>query len=151
MVDSTVVIYGQTLAYTIYCIVLILLMAWFAYKVTRGGNGTFVKPAIFYTFVGFLTVLGVSLHLDCQSERQGFIWCKIKRSYLRFWVIPERQFDDVPDAGCPWSPEWYPLAFYETWSLHHSIYRVLWSQRSIYDWKGCCGGCWPSRNHQIIN
>jgi cytochrome c oxidase subunit 2 len=63
MVDSTVVIYGQTMAYTFYCIVLILLMAWFAYKVTRGGNGTFVKPAIFYTFVGFLTVLGVSLHI----------------------------------------------------------------------------------------
>lgn len=63
MVDSKVVIFGQTLAYTFYCIVLILVMAWFAYKVTRTGKGTFVKPAIFYSFVAFLTVLGVSLHI----------------------------------------------------------------------------------------
>ena len=63
MVDSTVVIYGQTLAYTFYCIVIILIMAWFAYMVSKGGKGTFVKPVIFYTFVGFLTVLGVSLHI----------------------------------------------------------------------------------------
>ncbi len=63
MVDSNVVISGQTIAYTFYCIVIILLIAWFAYMVTREGKGTFVKPAIFYTFVGFLTVLGVSLHI----------------------------------------------------------------------------------------
>ena len=63
MVDSNVVIYGQTIAYTFYCIVIILVMAWFAYRVTREGNATFVKPKIFYTFVGFLTVLGVSLHI----------------------------------------------------------------------------------------
>jgi cytochrome c oxidase subunit 2 len=63
MIDSNVVINGQTLAYTFYCIVILLLMAWFAYMVTKSGTGTFVKPAIFYTFVGFLTVLGVSLHI----------------------------------------------------------------------------------------
>lgn len=63
MVDSKMVLTGQTIAYTIYCIVIILLIAWFAWKVTHEGNGKGVKPAIFYTFVGFLTVLGVSLHL----------------------------------------------------------------------------------------
>jgi len=63
MVDSKVVLTGQTLAYTFYCIVIILLVAWFAIKVTGKGKGLAVKPAIFYTFVGFLTVLGVSLHL----------------------------------------------------------------------------------------
>lgn len=63
MVDSKVVIFGQTLAYTFYCIVLILVMAWFAYKVTRTGKGTFVKPVIFYSFLAFLTLLGVSLHI----------------------------------------------------------------------------------------
>ena len=63
MVDSSVVINGQTMAYTFYCIVIILVMAWFAYRVTKSGTGTFVKPAIFYAFVGFLTVLGVSLHI----------------------------------------------------------------------------------------
>jgi len=63
MVDSKVVLTGQTLAYTFYCIVIILLIVWFAIKVTGKGKGLAVKPAIFYTFVGFLTVLGVSLHL----------------------------------------------------------------------------------------
>lgn len=63
MVDSKMVLTGQTAAYTVYCIVIILLVAWFAYRVTRGGNGKGVNPALFYTFVGFLTVLGVSLHI----------------------------------------------------------------------------------------
>jgi cytochrome c oxidase subunit 2 len=40
-----------------------MLVAWFAWKVTGKGTGKGVKPALFYTFVGFLTVLGVSLHL----------------------------------------------------------------------------------------
>lgn len=63
MVDSKMVLTGQTLAYTIYCIVIILLVAWFSFKITGKGKGLAIKPAIFYTFVGFLTVLGVSLHL----------------------------------------------------------------------------------------
>jgi cytochrome c oxidase subunit II len=63
MVDSKMVLTGQTLAYTIYCIVIILLIVWFSIKVTDKGKGLSVKPALFYTFVGFLTVLGVSLHL----------------------------------------------------------------------------------------
>jgi cytochrome c oxidase subunit II len=63
MVDSKMVLTGQTLAYTIYCIVIILLIVWFSFKVTAKGSGTGVKPALFYTFVGFLVVLGVSLHI----------------------------------------------------------------------------------------
>jgi cytochrome c oxidase subunit 2 len=63
MVDSSLVLWGQTIAYSAYCLVIILLMAWFGYKVTRTGKSNVVKPALFYTFVGFLTVLGVSLHL----------------------------------------------------------------------------------------
>lgn len=62
MVDSTMVLTGQTIAYTLYCLVIILLVAWFALRVTKGKSGA-VKPALFYTFVGFLTVLGVSLHI----------------------------------------------------------------------------------------
>jgi cytochrome c oxidase subunit 2 len=63
MVDSSVVLYGQTIAYTLYCLAIILLMGWFAFKITRAGQGGPVKPAIFYTFVLFLAVLGVSLHI----------------------------------------------------------------------------------------
>jgi cytochrome c oxidase subunit II len=63
MVDSKVVLTGQTLAYTFYCLVMILLVAWFAYRVTASGKSRAVRPAVFYTFVAFLTLLGVSLHI----------------------------------------------------------------------------------------
>lgn len=63
MVDSTMVLTGQTIAYTLYCLVIILVVAWFAIRVTKQGKSNAVKPALFYSFVGFLTVLGVSLHI----------------------------------------------------------------------------------------
>jgi cytochrome c oxidase subunit II len=63
MVDSKMVLTGQTLAYTFYCIAIILVVVWFSIKVTGKGKGMPVKPALFYSFVGLLTVLGVSLHL----------------------------------------------------------------------------------------
>jgi len=63
MVDSGVVLYGQTLAYTFYCIIILLLMGWFALKLTSGGKSSAVKPALFYSFVVFLAILGVSLHI----------------------------------------------------------------------------------------
>jgi cytochrome c oxidase subunit 2 len=74
MVDSKMVLAGQTIAYTAYCIVIILLVAWFAMKVTGKGNGKGVKPALFYTFVGFLTVLGVSLHIITYNT---IPWAKV--------------------------------------------------------------------------
>ncbi len=63
MVDSALVLAGQTLAYTLYCIVMMLLVGWFGYRITKEGGSEPVKPAYFYGFVAFLTILGVSLHL----------------------------------------------------------------------------------------
>lgn len=64
MVDSNVVLTGQTFAYTFYVLAIMALMGWFAYRVTRHDEGKKeVKPALFYSFVGFLVVLGVSLHI----------------------------------------------------------------------------------------
>jgi cytochrome c oxidase subunit II len=63
MVDSLIVLWGQTLAYSFYCISMILLMGWFRWRVTAEGDSTPIKPAIFYSFVAFLTILGVSLHI----------------------------------------------------------------------------------------
>lgn len=62
MVDSTIVLWGQTLAYTFYCIAIILLVGWFGFNITKPVKQASVKPAIFYSFVGMLVVLGVSLH-----------------------------------------------------------------------------------------
>jgi cytochrome c oxidase subunit II len=63
MVDSSTVLWGQTLAYSLYAVAIIASVAWFALRVTREGDQGGVKPAIFYSFVGFLVVCGVSLHL----------------------------------------------------------------------------------------
>jgi cytochrome c oxidase subunit 2 len=63
MIDSNVVLIGQTIAYTIYVLVIMMLMGWFAYKVTRKGKNNKIKPVIFYSFVGFLIVIGISLHI----------------------------------------------------------------------------------------
>ncbi|MCL2597186.1 MAG: hypothetical protein FWD66_05925 [Paludibacter sp.] len=63
MVDTTTVLNGQTMAYTLYAIAVLLLMAWFGYRVTRSGKTSIIKPAFFYAFVALLVVVGVSLHL----------------------------------------------------------------------------------------
>ncbi|MFN8241223.1 MAG: hypothetical protein U0X39_10815 [Bacteroidales bacterium] len=88
MVDSKMVLTGQTLAYTFYCLVIILLVAWFAYKVTRAGRSTAVKPAVFYTFVAFLTVLGVSLHLITYNT---IPWVKVDLNRQDF--KPDKSFE----------------------------------------------------------
>jgi cytochrome c oxidase subunit II len=63
MIDTSTVLSGQTIAYTLYVIVILLLMGWFSYQVVRKGKTSGIKPALFYSFVGFLVVLGVSLHI----------------------------------------------------------------------------------------
>ncbi len=63
MIDTTTVLVGQTIAYTLYVIVILLLMGWFSYQIIRQGKSAGIKPALFYSFVGFLVVLGVSLHI----------------------------------------------------------------------------------------
>ncbi|MCX6151309.1 MAG: hypothetical protein NTX22_12335 [Ignavibacteriales bacterium] len=63
MIDSNTVLTGQTIAYTFYVLAIMALMGWFAYKITRDGSGKGIKPAIFYSFVVFLVVIGVSLHI----------------------------------------------------------------------------------------
>jgi cytochrome c oxidase subunit II len=62
MVDSSVVLWGQTLAYTFYVLAIMAVMGWFALRVTQEGASAPVKPAWFYSFVALLVVAGVSLH-----------------------------------------------------------------------------------------
>jgi cytochrome c oxidase subunit II len=88
MVDSNLVLWGQTIAYTAYCLVIILLMAWFGYKVTKTGKSNVVKPALFYTFVGFLTVLGVSLHLITYNT---IPWTPVDLNRSEY--VPDKTFD----------------------------------------------------------
>ncbi|MEZ4908511.1 MAG: hypothetical protein R2771_12920 [Saprospiraceae bacterium] len=63
MVDSQLVLWGQTIAYSCYAIVIILLMLWFGIKITKQGKSSKVSNTFFYIFTAFLIVLGVSLHI----------------------------------------------------------------------------------------
>ncbi len=63
MVDSQIVLNGQTIAYTCYAIVIILVVGWFGYQITKPAKGNKISSTLFFIFVGFLTVLGVSLHI----------------------------------------------------------------------------------------
>ncbi len=74
MVDSRVVLTGQTIAYSLYSAAIILLMIWFALNITRAGKQTPVKAGIFYSFVLFLAVLGVSLHIITYNT---IPWAKV--------------------------------------------------------------------------
>lgn len=63
MVDSSVVLWGQTIVYTLYALAVLVVIGTFGYKITRQGGSTAVSPALFYVFAGLLVVVGVSLHL----------------------------------------------------------------------------------------
>ncbi len=63
-VESNRVLWGQTIIYTCYCLAIILVIAWFAVKLTRpAGSPNPIKPGLFYGFVGLLALIGVSLHI----------------------------------------------------------------------------------------
>ena len=63
MVDSGTVLWGQAIAYTCYVVGAMLLVGWFAYRVTRTKAGGGVPPALFWAFFALLVVCGVSLHI----------------------------------------------------------------------------------------
>lgn len=63
MVDSQVVLWGQTIAYTCYALSIMALMAWFGYKITRPGDAYKAPNKLFYSIVTVLIVAGVSLHI----------------------------------------------------------------------------------------
>ena len=62
MVDSTQVLWGQTIMYSAYVVAIISVMAWFATRITRTGS-PLVPARLFWSFFGLLVTIGVSLHL----------------------------------------------------------------------------------------
>ncbi len=62
MTDSVDVLSTLKLVYTIYSLAAISLIAWYGYRITKEGAVNIVKPAIFWTYVTVLIVLGTGLH-----------------------------------------------------------------------------------------
>ena len=92
MVDSKIVLLGQTVAYTFYVLVMMLLVGWFAHRVTKQGKGKDIKPVLFYSFVGFLTILGVSLHIITYKT---IPWSSMDMN--RSDIVPDKVFDITID------------------------------------------------------
>ena len=67
MVDSSVVLNGQTIAYTIYAIVILLAMLGFGIMITKKGKAGVLKTSMFVALVVILTILGVSLHIATNA------------------------------------------------------------------------------------
>jgi len=63
-VDSSTVLWGQMIIYTIYCLAVISIVGFIALKLTRKPTREpRVSNRLFYAWVGLLVVTGVSLHL----------------------------------------------------------------------------------------
>jgi cytochrome c oxidase subunit 2 len=63
MTDTTEVLNGLIAVYSLYAVAIIAVVAWFARRVTASPGTSGIRPAFFYAFVGFLVVIGVSLHI----------------------------------------------------------------------------------------
>jgi cytochrome c oxidase subunit II len=80
-IDSSVVLWGQALIYTLYAFAVLIVMAGFAYKVTRSGASNRVPTWFFVSWAALLVVVGVSLHVttaktipwvELDLDRQAF-------------------------------------------------------------------------------
>jgi len=64
MADSVEVLGALELVYTIYTLIAISLIGWFARGVVAPeGKPSVVKPSTFYSYVGVLVLVGVSIHI----------------------------------------------------------------------------------------
>ena len=62
MADSIEVLHTLKVVYTIYVLIALSLIGWFAYRIRQDGKKEGVKPAIFYTYIATLVVIGTGLH-----------------------------------------------------------------------------------------
>lgn len=90
MVDSNVVLTGQTALYTFYVVTIMIIMGWFAYKVTHDKDSSPVSPKLFYSFAAFLIALGVCLHLVTYHT---IPWKEMDLNRAK--ITPDRTFDIV--------------------------------------------------------
>ena len=88
MVDSKMVLFGQTLAYTLYSVAIILVVGWFGWKLTKPAKGGGPKPGLFFAFVGVLAVLGFSLHLITLKT---IPW--VEQDLHRGRIVPDKVFE----------------------------------------------------------
>ena len=89
MADSIDVLATLKLVYGIYAFIAISLIAWFGYRITRPSNDqSAAKPAIFWTYVVILALVGTGLHFLTYSKVP---WVPI--DLKRAGIEPDAVFD----------------------------------------------------------
>jgi RsiW-degrading membrane proteinase PrsW (M82 family) len=73
MINSHDVLWGQMLLYTAYVVVMVSVIIWFAYSVTREGKTSKVSKTFFWGFVAVPVVVGFFLRLVTYNT---FPWVK---------------------------------------------------------------------------
>lgn len=63
MLDSIGVLNTLHLAYSIYAIAIMLLFAWFGFRLRGGETRKLLRPGIFYAFIGLLVFAGIFIHI----------------------------------------------------------------------------------------
>ncbi|SFP54752.1 cytochrome C oxidase subunit II [Hydrogenimonas thermophila] len=62
MADSIDVLSTLKLVYTIYALIVISLIGWFALRIMQDGKKEGAKPVVFYAYIGVLVAIGTGLH-----------------------------------------------------------------------------------------
>ena len=107
MADSIDVLATLKLVYTIYALVVISLIGWFATRITKKGReGGGIKPAIFYAYIAVLVTVGTGLHfltyntvpwVPIDLNRDKFTPAKVfKITYEKHTIRPEELPMRVP-------------------------------------------------------
>ncbi len=87
MTDSMDVLNTVFVAYTAYAVAIISLFAWFAYKLTRGKTRRLIPNVAFYSYIGLLVIIGVSLHI-VTYHKIPWVAMDLKRHHIK----PDKTF-----------------------------------------------------------
>jgi len=63
MIDSSDVLGVLHVVYTIYTVIIISLFAWFGFRLRGGQAKGWVRPRVFYAYIGLLVLVGVFIHV----------------------------------------------------------------------------------------
>ncbi len=101
MIDSIYVLDVLKLVYTIYALLAISLIAWFGWRLTKGGPSEGPKAIIFYTYIAILVIGGTGLHfisfhtipwVPLDLKRREIKPDKVfKITYQNHQIIPEQK------------------------------------------------------------
>ena len=78
----------HNVAYTIYAMLIISVIAWFAYNLTRPQKAKAIVRIPFYTYIGFLVAMGVGHHIFTYNT---IPW--VSEDIMRHNIKPDKTFD----------------------------------------------------------